>query len=149
MKLRIQSFAVSLQLSLALTVSTANAHIGDNAAQVREAFSQPLPKLDGTHLKLMVVEVTFPPGGFSSPHAHTCPVFVYVIAGAIRCRIQGEPEKTYHAGESFYEAPNRVHAISANASKNKPAKFLAYFVCDHEGDRTIPVNEKKPPGGPQ
>jgi hypothetical protein len=44
----------------------------------------------------------------------------------------GEPEAVLAAGESFYEAPNAVHLVSANASPDAPVKFLAYFTCDRD-----------------
>jgi quercetin dioxygenase-like cupin family protein len=63
---------------------------------------------------------------------------VYVIDGAIRTRVAGEPEATYRAGETFYEAAHGVHELSANASNQAPAKFLAIFVCDGDAPLTVP-----------
>ena len=54
--------------------------------------------LDGGHLKATLVEVTYGPGASSAPHSHPCPVIVYVVAGALRAKVKGEPEATYHAG---------------------------------------------------
>ena len=46
---------------------------------------------------------------------------------------------TYEAGQSVYELPGDRHAVSANASKTKPAKLLAVFVVDtNETELTIP-----------
>ncbi len=101
------------------------------------AFAHALPQLDGRHLEVKVVEVTYEPGGSSKPHSHPCPVVGYVIEGAVRMQVQGEPESSYKAGESFYEAPNGVHLVSANASQKERAKFLAYFVCDHDTPATV------------
>ena len=98
----------------------------------RIAFSHPLPTLDGSHLKVTIVEVTYGAGESSPPHSHPCPVIGYVIDGMLRTQVKGENEHIYHAGESFYEAPNGTHQVSANASQTAPVKFLAYFVCDHE-----------------
>jgi quercetin dioxygenase-like cupin family protein len=108
-------------------------------AQVRAVISHALPRMDGERLRVKVVEVTYPPGGASRPHSHPCAVVGYVTEGALRTRVQGQPEAVYHAGESFYEAPNGVHAVSANASSVRPAKFLAYFVCDRETELSVPV----------
>jgi quercetin dioxygenase-like cupin family protein len=46
--------------------------------------------------------------------------------------VKGQPENIYKAGESFYESPNGVHEVSANASQTEPDKFIAYFVCDRD-----------------
>ncbi len=117
-----------------------------SGAQSRVAFAQALPQLDGQHLKVTVVEVTYPPGGSSTPHSHPCPVMVYVVEGILRAQVKGEPEAVYHAGESFYEPPNGVHQVSANASQTEPAKFLAYFICDHETPLSVPPPESKTGG---
>jgi hypothetical protein len=52
----------------------------------------------------------------------------------------------YHAGESFFEAPTDTHLVSANASADAPARFLAYFVCDHQTPFSVPVTDV-PAGG--
>ena len=111
------------------------------------AFSHVLPVLDGNHLKATIVEVTYGPGESSPPHSHPCAVIGYVLEGALRTQVQGESEAIYKAGESFYEAPNGVHKISANASDSKPAKFLAYFVCDHDTPLSVAAPATNNPGG--
>jgi quercetin dioxygenase-like cupin family protein len=105
----------------------------------RIAFARALPALDGAHLKATLVEVTYGPGESSHPHSHPCPVIGYVIAGTVKMQVKGEAEAIYRAGESFYEAPQGVHEVSANASATEPATFLAYFVCDREGPLSTPV----------
>jgi len=100
--------------------------------RARVSLSTPLPKLDGNHLRATLVEVYYGPGEASPPHSHPCAVVGYVVQGAIRTQVEGERLAVYKTGESFYEAPNGVHAVSANASSLEPAKFVAYFVCDHE-----------------
>jgi quercetin dioxygenase-like cupin family protein len=107
--------------------------------RARVVLSQPLAKLNGNHLKAILVEVNYGPGEASSPHSHPCPVIGYVVQGAIRSQVKGQPEKTYRAGETFYEQANGVHAVSANASSTEPAKLLAYFVCDHDAPLSVNV----------
>ena len=128
-------------LLLLVTSGTAQAR-DKTSAEVREAFTQIVPRLAGDHLVISVVEVTYPPGGFSSPHSHPCPVLVCVISGAIRSQVQGGQEKIYKAGEVFYEAPNGIHAVSSNASATEPAKFVAFFLKDHEAPLSSPVTPK-------
>jgi quercetin dioxygenase-like cupin family protein len=67
-------------------------------------------------------------------------VIVYVVAGAIRTQVKGGEEVTIHAGGSFYEAPNGVHQVSANASRTEPAEFIAFFVCDNSKPLSSPVS---------
>jgi quercetin dioxygenase-like cupin family protein len=112
-------------------------------AHTRIVFSQSLPQLDATHLKVTTVEVTYPPGGSSAPHSHPCPVIGYVLHGAVRMQVKGGPVSVYRPGDSFYEAPNGVHQVSANASTKEPAIFLAYFICDHAGPLSVKVPQQQ------
>src|SRR5215204_304864 len=121
-------------------VATAIASVPQNApSRSRVAIAQALPPLDGQHLEATVVEVTYEPGGANTAHRHPCPVIGYVLEGSLRMQVQGQPERIYTAGESFYEAPPDVHLVSANASPDKPARFLAYFVCDRRTPLSVPA----------
>ncbi len=124
-------------LLLAMFVGVAHAQSG--GTQVREAAQQKLPAMRGTALQVRLIEVTYAPGGSSKPHSHGCPVVGYVVSGAVRMQVRGEAEKIYKAGDTFYEAANGVHQVSANASATEPAKFLAYFVCDGDQPLSTPV----------
>ena len=130
----------------ASVVATGIASVSQNApSRSRVAIAQGLPPLDGQHLEATVVEVTYEPGGANTAHRHPCPVIGYVLEGSLRMQVQGQPERIYTPGESFYEAPTDVHLVSANASPDKPARFLAYFVCDRRTPLSVPVT--RPRGG--
>lgn len=112
-----------------------------DTGQFRLALSHDLPELDGDHLKVSLVEVTYAPGDSSSAHSHPCPVFGYVVEGALRMQVDDQPERIHEAGESFYEAPNGAHRVSANASDTKPVKFIAAFLCDRETPLSVAMPE--------
>ncbi len=101
-------------------------------------FAHSLPPLDGGHLRATVVEVNYAPGEADKPHSHPCTVIGYVAQGTIRFQVRGGPETVYQAGESFYEPPNGVHQVSANASDKEPARLIAFFICDHDTPLTVP-----------
>lgn len=121
-----------------LTLARPTQGAGDR--KVRVAAEQTLPQMDGGKLKATLVEVTYGVGAASSPHTHPCPVIGYVISGELRTQVKGSAEATYKAGETFYEPPNGVHLVSANASNTEPAKLLAVFLCDHEAELSAPVS---------
>jgi quercetin dioxygenase-like cupin family protein len=114
---------------------------GSKPERARVAFANALPKLDGGRLKATLVEVTYAAGDSSTAHTHPCPVVGYVIEGSYRTRSGNEPAAVYTAGQTFYEAPGAVHRVSANASKDRPVRFLAYFVCDSDAPLSAPVTE--------
>ena len=135
-------FIPGLLLVTAFTAAVLQAQTAPDA-RTRIVFSQSLPQLDAAHLKVTTVEVTYPPGGSSTPHSHPCPVIGYVLRGAVRMQVKGGPASVYRPGDSFYEAPDGVHLVSANASTKEPAVFLAYFICDHPGPLSVKAPQEK------
>ena len=81
---------------------------------------------------LSVETVTYAPGAVSGSHRHakSAYIYAYVLEGAIRSQVEGEPARIFHAGESWVEAPGAHHVVGENASKTAPAKLLAVFVVD-------------------
>ena len=120
---------------LALAVLIQSASTGGGWPRVTER----LPEMNGKQLQITQVEVRYAPGQASQPHSHSCPVLVRVVEGAVRSKVDNGPETTYKEGETFFEPPNGVHAVSRNASETAPARILATFVCDSEGPVTKPA----------
>ena len=85
--------------------SPAGAARDTTGVRARVAFAHALPRLDGGHLEVKIVEVVYRPGEASSPHSHPCPVIGYVTEGALRTQVKGEPEAVYRAGQSFTRRP--------------------------------------------
>jgi len=138
MKIARESIAV-----LMLSIVAFSASARDRASIL---LSKELPGLKGEHLHATLLEVRYGPGEASKPHSHPCPVFGYVVEGSVRMRVEGEPEAIYNTGQTFYEAANGVHAVSANASNEEPAKFVAWLVCDHETPLSVDVVGKTQKG---
>jgi quercetin dioxygenase-like cupin family protein len=113
--------------------------------RARVVLDHRLPALDGSHLEATVVEVNYGPGESSPVHSHPCPVIGYVIEGAYRTQIKGKPATILKPGDAFYEAPNGVHLVSANASRTKPAKFVAFFICERHTPLSVDVPATKHP----
>ena len=106
---------------------------------VRTVFDQ-LTNIPGKSLE--AVTVSYPPGGKSRAHHHANSAFImaYVISGAIRSQVEGEPARVYHAGETWSEAPGAHHTISENASATEPAELLAVFLVD-PGDLPLTTDD--------
>jgi quercetin dioxygenase-like cupin family protein len=128
------------------TRTTRSATQSEGRERADIVFSRALPRLNGDHLQVSEVEVRYGPGESSPQHSHPCPVIGYVVEGVYRMQVKGEPEMIYRAGQSFYEAPNGVHLVSANASSTEPVKFIAYFICDHDTPLSLPAPDFKTEG---
>ncbi len=55
-------------------------------------------------------------------------------------KVAERPERTYSAGEAFFEEPGELHSISANASTSAPARFVAIFICPGEEPLSVPAH---------
>ena len=86
-----------------------------------------------------MLEVTYGPGASSRAHSHPCAVVGYVANGTFRSQVDGGPVETFAAGQSFYEAPNGVHRISANASATESVTLVVNFICDGNAPLSSPV----------
>ena len=96
-----------------------------------------IPNKEGTMLT-----VQYLPGGASLPHRHDAHVFVYVLEGTLKMQVDGQPVLTLTPGQTFYENPNDVHRVSANASTTQPAKILVFMVKDKDKPATLPAAGK-------
>src|ERR1700733_9195660 len=99
------AFGLAIAFSATISALVAQASNNGAGARVSTVFSRDLPKLDGGHLAAKIVEVTYGPGGASSPHSHPCPVIGYVLEGAVRIQVKGEPEAIYKAEKVFTNRP--------------------------------------------
>jgi quercetin dioxygenase-like cupin family protein len=106
---------------------------------VRTVFDQ-VTNVPGKSLE--TVTVSYSPGAKSGAHHHATSAFImaYVISGAIRSQVEGEPARVYHAGETWSEVPGAHHTISENASATEPAELLAVFLVD-TGDGPLTTDD--------
>lgn len=129
--MKIRSILSAAYAATAIAAATpAAAHgIGET---VRPHFEEAIPNIPGKSLVSVIVDYT--PGGASPSHLHAMSAFIfaYVLSGEIESQVNDGPKHVYRAGESFYEPPGSLHAVSRNASKTRPAKLLAVFVVDSD-----------------
>jgi quercetin dioxygenase-like cupin family protein len=97
-------------------------------AVIQQLMDKEVVGVPGRELLMLTVE--YVPGGASLPHRHDAQVFVYVLQGAVVMQVAGSPAVTLRKGETFYEGPDDVHVVSANASKTNAAKILVFIVKD-------------------
>ena len=138
LKIPLAALAVAVMLVAAAHAEAAPENSGQNPV-VRPVFNQP-SNIPGKSVE--AVAVSYPPRAKSAPHHHAKSAFImaYVISGAIRSQVEGEPARVYHAGETWSEAPGAHHTISENASATEPAELLAVFLVD-TGDGPLTTDD--------
>jgi quercetin dioxygenase-like cupin family protein len=79
----------------------------------------------------MTILVEWPPGHPGlPPHRHSGPSFGYVMEGALRFELEGEPERVVESGGTFWEPGGDViHYQDGNALSDAQTKFVVTMVC--------------------
>ena len=104
------------------------------------AFKHDLPNVTMDDWEVTVSYVDYAPGRAGAPHRHPGFVLAYVLEGAVVAKISGQgEEKTYTAGQMFYEQPGATHEVSKNASQTQPARLLAMIFARKGSTLTTPV----------
>ena len=82
------------------------------------------------------------PANGSDPHRHPgSHTFGYILEGTYEFRLNDGPIQQLKPGDTFYEPPNSLHAVSRNPSKTEGVKYLVFQVSDPTKPATVP--EKK------
>lgn len=134
---RIASLSVALVIAGISIYAVAFAHDAGEET-VKPVMSQKMPPDTGNLVR--IATVNYGPGQVSKPHEHPGAIFAYVLEGSIVSQLEGQPERTYSKGESWYEPPLAHHLVSKNASDQAPAALLVFGV----GKDTDPL--KRPIG---
>lgn len=141
MRISITTFTSMLVLAAALAHPAA-AHDAAPAtpspasdAVVVPLMTKALANFPGKEAEMLTVE--YAPGAASERHRHNAHTFVYVLEGSVVMQVDGGPELTLGPGETFYESPDDVHAVSRNASSTSPARFLVFFLKDQGAPGTV------------
>ena len=121
--------ALIVLLDLAAASGHAQVQAAGSSAPRPPVFKHDLPNISLDGWELTVNHVDYPPGRVGEPHRHRGLVLAYVLEGSVIAKIIGEgvsdEERTYQAGEMFYEPIGAIHQVAKNASSTKPARLLA------------------------
>jgi len=103
-------------------------------------FKHDLPNLTMDDWEVTVSYVDYAPGRVGAAHRHPGFVLAYVLEGSVIAKISGQgEEKTYTAGQMFYEQPGATHEVSKNASQTQPARLLAMIFAKKGSTLTTPA----------
>ncbi len=94
---------------------------------------------DAKGKQVTMLTVNYAPGTSSDAHVHPGSVFAYVLEGAVVSQLEGQPERTYHKGESWYEPPRTGHLVSRNASDKEPAALLVLAISEQGEPIKLPL----------
>jgi quercetin dioxygenase-like cupin family protein len=105
-------------------------------ADVTRKVLERLP-LPGDHRELVVVEVTYPPGGVAPLHRHPVGGVVYIIEGVAESAYGGDDPRQYRTGETLQDRADIPHTLFRNCDPERPLRFLTIYVLEPGRSYTI------------
>jgi quercetin dioxygenase-like cupin family protein len=110
------------------------------ATKVTPLMKQVIADFPGHEMTMITLDI--PPGGGSLPHRHPGHhTFGYVLEGTYKIKLDNGPETSLTKGQTFYEAPGQLHAVSRNASDTEPAKVLVVMLAESGKPVTVPERQ--------
>lgn len=87
----------------------------------------------------MIREFERAPGTGGTPHRHPgSHTFGYVLEGTYEVQVDDGPLERLGPGETFYERPGALHAVSRNGSSTDAVRYLVFTVSDPTLPATVP-----------
>jgi quercetin dioxygenase-like cupin family protein len=77
--------------------------------------------------EVVQVRVDFDPGYVAPSHTHPGEEIIYVLEGSLEYQIEGQPPKTFNAGEALTVPAGVVHAVR-NAGSGNAAELATYVI---------------------
>jgi quercetin dioxygenase-like cupin family protein len=88
----------------------------------------PLP---GDHRELVVVEVTYPPGGSAPLHRHPVGGVIYIVEGVAESAYGSSDEaRQYRAGDTLQDRPDIPHTLFRNCDPERSLRFLTIYALE-------------------
>ena len=128
---------IAAGFAAAMGLAPINAPAQEPGAKILPLLAKDLTGIEGKEGVMLTVE--YAPGASSTRHRHNAQTFVYVLEGSVVMQVEGGAAITLGPGQTFYESPSDIHAVSKNASDSKPAKFLVFFVKDKGAMPVVPA----------
>jgi quercetin dioxygenase-like cupin family protein len=84
----------------------------------------------GDHRELVVVEVTYPPGGSAPLHRHPVGGAIYIVEGIAESAYGSDEPRQYRAGETLQDRADIPHTLFRNCDSQRPLRFLTIYVLE-------------------
>lgn len=118
----------------------AGAHAGHHAPAANATFKATVlyeAPLLGTEARIYrLYTIDLGPSGATPRHMHPGDEIAQVIEGSVTLEMEGEPARTFQAGQTFHPRPMTPH-IARNASASAPARLIVSSITEAGKPSTI------------
>jgi len=98
-------------------------------AGVTRRILERLP-LPGDNRELVVVEVTYPPGGVAPLHRHPVGGAIYIVEGTAESAYGDDAPRQYRTGDTLQDKADVPHTFFRNCDPERPLRFLTIYVLE-------------------
>jgi quercetin dioxygenase-like cupin family protein len=98
-------------------------------ADVTRKVLERLP-LSGESRELVVVEVTYPPGGVAPLHRHPVSGAIYIVEGTAESAYGDDAPRKYKTGDTLQDKADVPHTLFRNCDPDRPLRFLTIYVLE-------------------
>jgi quercetin dioxygenase-like cupin family protein len=105
-------------------------------AGVTRRILERLP-LPGDNRELLVVEVTYPPGGSAPLHRHPVGGAIYIVEGVAESAYGSDEPRQYRTGETLQDRADIPHTLFRNCDPERPLRFLTIYALEPERSYTM------------
>jgi quercetin dioxygenase-like cupin family protein len=86
--------------------------------------------LSGESRELVVVEVTYPPGGVAPLHRHPVGGAIYIVEGVAESPYGDDAPRRYKTGDTLQDKADVPHTLFRNCDPDRPLRFLTIYVLE-------------------
>jgi quercetin dioxygenase-like cupin family protein len=130
--------SLSIPVGIWLPSAISNARAAPAGGGNITLMTQPLADIPGREVR--ITELDRDPLEANAAHVHPGHhTFGYIVEGTYEFGVNGQPPRTLHAGDVFYEPPGMLHSTSRNASPNSNLKIIVFMVADQSKPSTVTV----------
>jgi quercetin dioxygenase-like cupin family protein len=86
--------------------------------------------LSGDDRELVVVEVTYPPGGVAPLHRHPVGGVIFIVEGVAESAYGSDEPRQYRAGETLQDRAGVPHTLFRNCDPERPLRFLTIYALE-------------------
>ncbi|GLR90928.1 cupin domain-containing protein [Bradyrhizobium iriomotense] len=86
--------------------------------------------LPGDQRELVVVEVTYPPGGVAPLHRHPVGGVIFIVEGVAESAYGDDEPRQYRAGETLQDRSDSPHTLFRNCDPERPLRFLTIYALE-------------------
>lgn len=132
------NYGIIVSVALAILAGTAG-NPGAKAQQAPAVKRTVLLKQDTTvsGREAVMASVELPPGASEGRHTHFAEVYAFVQEGTITLAVEGQPTKTFKAGDVFTIAPGLIHEGSNKG--DTPVRMAVVFFAEKGKPLTTPA----------